>query len=131
VLARDICTELDVPAPTLSDHLDDLKNEDLANVRRESTYQGFNANPQQHGIVGGMRGGSTAGFRISGQACKIRICRIEIEPTRVYDIYEARAFLSGKGIEVDAIAPQVEGKFMSTFIRATGPDRCCAPRCCL
>ena len=47
---------------------------------------------------------------------------VEIEPTRVYNIEDARAFLSGEGIDVDAIAPQVEGKFMSAFIRATKPD---------
>ena len=46
---------------------------------------------------------------------------IEIEPTRVYNIEDARAFLSGEGIDVDAIASQVEGKFMSAFIRATKP----------
>ena len=53
---------------------------------------------------------------------------IEIEPTRVYNIEDARAFLSGQGIDVDAIAPKVEGKFMSAFIRAAKP--CCAPGCC-
>ncbi len=46
---------------------------------------------------------------------------IDIEPTRVYDIEDARAFLSGQGIDVDALAPQVQGKFMSAFIRATKP----------
>ncbi|HEY1213323.1 MAG TPA: arsenite methyltransferase [Bryobacteraceae bacterium] len=55
---------------------------------------------------------------------------IEIEPTRVYDIEDARVFLSGQGIDVDAIAPQVEGKFMSAFVRATKPAGCCAPGCC-
>lgn len=55
---------------------------------------------------------------------------IEIEPTRVYGIEDARAFLSGQGIDVDAIAAQVEGKFMSAFIRATKPNGCCAPGCC-
>ena len=55
---------------------------------------------------------------------------IEIEPTRVYDIADARAFLSGQGVDVDAIAPQVEGKFMSAFIRATKPAACCSPGCC-
>jgi arsenite methyltransferase len=55
---------------------------------------------------------------------------IEIEPTRVYDIKDARTFLSGQGIDVDAIAPQVEGKFMSAFIRAIKPARCCVPGCC-
>jgi len=56
--------------------------------------------------------------------------RIDIEPTRVYDVEDARAFLSGQGVDVDAIAPQVEGKFMSAFIRASKPQSCCAPGCC-
>src|SRR5438128_9792139 len=46
---------------------------------------------------------------------------IEIEPTRVYNIDDARTFLGAQGIDVDAIAPQVEGKFMSAFVRATKP----------
>ena len=46
---------------------------------------------------------------------------IDIEPTRVYDIEDARAFLSTEGIDVDAIAPQVQGKFMSAFVRASKP----------
>jgi len=46
---------------------------------------------------------------------------IDIEPTRVYHIEDARAFLTGQGIDVDAIAPQVDGKFMSGFIRARKP----------
>jgi hypothetical protein len=56
---------------------------------------------------------------------------IDIEPTRVYSIEDARAFLSAEGIDVDTIAPQVEGKFMSAFVRATKPAGvCCAPGCC-
>jgi ubiquinone/menaquinone biosynthesis C-methylase UbiE len=55
---------------------------------------------------------------------------IDIEPTRVYNIEDARTFLSGQGVDVDAIAPQVEGKFMSAFIRATKPASCSAPGCC-
>ena len=56
---------------------------------------------------------------------------IDIEPTRTYDIEDAKAFLSGQGLDVDTIAPQVEGKFMSAFIRATKPGAgCCAPGCC-
>jgi len=55
---------------------------------------------------------------------------IDIEPTRVYDIEDARAFLTGQGVDVDEIAPQVQGKFMSAFIRATKATQCCAPGCC-
>jgi SAM-dependent methyltransferase len=56
--------------------------------------------------------------------------RVEIEPTRVYRIEDARAFLSGHGIDVDAMAPQVDGTFMSAFVRATKPAACCGPSCC-
>jgi len=55
---------------------------------------------------------------------------IEIEPTRVYSLEDARTVLSGQGIDVDSIAPQVEGKFISAFIRATKPAACCGPNCC-
>ena len=56
----------------------------------------------------------------------------DIEPTRIYNVEDARAFLSGQGIDVDRLAPQVEGKFMSAFIRATKPtaSACCGPACC-
>ena len=47
--------------------------------------------------------------------------QIEIEPTRVYRAEDAREFLAGQGIDVDAIAPQVDGKFLSAFIRAVKP----------
>ena len=46
---------------------------------------------------------------------------IDIEPTRVYSVEDARQFLAGEGLDVDAIAPLVEGKFMSAFVRATKP----------
>ncbi len=46
---------------------------------------------------------------------------IDIKPTRVYSIEDARQFLAEKGIDVDAVAPQVEGKFMSAFVRAVKP----------
>jgi len=56
---------------------------------------------------------------------------IAIEPTRVYNIEDARAFLSAEGIDVDAMAPLVEGKFMGAFIRAVKPGAaCCGPSCC-
>jgi SAM-dependent methyltransferase len=47
---------------------------------------------------------------------------IEIEPTRVYHAADAREFLSGVGIDADAIAGEVDGKFMSAFIRARKPQ---------
>lgn len=65
-----------------------------------------------------------------GKLAKAGFAGIDIEPTRIYDIEDARTFLSGQGIDVDAIAPAVQGKFMSAFIRATKPAGCCAPACC-
>ena len=46
---------------------------------------------------------------------------ISIEPTRIYRIDDARAFLSDQGIDVDAIASEIDGRFMSAFIRASKP----------
>jgi len=47
--------------------------------------------------------------------------RIDVEPTRIYRIEDAREFLAAEGIDADAIAPQVDGKFMSAFVRAVKP----------
>jgi len=47
---------------------------------------------------------------------------VDIEPMRIYRVEDAREFLAAEGIDVDAIAPQVDGKFMSAFIRAVKPD---------
>ena len=55
---------------------------------------------------------------------------ISVEPTRVYSIEDARPSLTEAGIDVDAVAAQVDGKFMGAFIRATKPGgRCCKPGC--
>ncbi len=58
---------------------------------------------------------------------------IGIDPTRVYTAEDARQFLAGQGLDVDRIAPQIEGKFISAFIRATKPaskECLCARACC-
>jgi arsenite methyltransferase len=47
---------------------------------------------------------------------------IEVEPTRVYRVEDAREFSLQAGLDVDAIAPQVDGKFMSAFVRAVKPE---------
>ena len=46
---------------------------------------------------------------------------IEVEPTRVYRTEDARAFLEGAGLDPDAVAPEVDGKFVSAFVRARKP----------
>src|SRR5689334_382095 len=69
--------------------------------------------------------------------------RVEIEPTRVYKAEDAQAFLAGSGLDPATFASQIDGKFMSAFIRATKPmglkqavalpkkeKSCCGPDCC-
>lgn len=46
---------------------------------------------------------------------------ISVEPTRVYRVEDAREFLAGAGVDVDVIAPEIDGKFMSAFVRAIKP----------
>jgi arsenite methyltransferase len=56
---------------------------------------------------------------------------VGIEPTRVYSIEDARGFLSGSSLDVDALVREVEGKFISAFVRASKPGTgCCSPGCC-
>ncbi len=57
---------------------------------------------------------------------------VDIEPWRVYALEDARAFLTESSIDVDRIAPQVDGRFASAFVRATKPQAksCCGPDCC-
>jgi arsenite methyltransferase len=60
--------------------------------------------------------------------------QIDLQPTRIYRTEDAREFLTGQGIDVDALAPQVDGKFMSAFVRAVKPKleppAGCGPTCC-
>jgi len=60
--------------------------------------------------------------------------KIEVETTRIYRAEDAREALTAAGLDADAIAPQVDGKFIAAFVRATKPvqkrDGCCAPTCC-
>jgi SAM-dependent methyltransferase len=59
---------------------------------------------------------------------------IGIEPTRIYKAEDAREFLATEGIDAEAIAPEVDGKIMSAFVRAVKPQpaakTCCGPTCC-
>ena len=69
--------------------------------------------------------------------------RVEIEPTRVYKAEDASAFLVGSGLDPATFASQIDGKFMSAFVRAAKPSKigsapkalptagsCCGPDCC-
>jgi arsenite methyltransferase len=78
----------------------------------------------------GCIAGALSDFEYSSKLAKAGFENIELEPTRVYTIEDARTVLSGQGIDVDSFAPQVEGKFVSAFVRATKPLQCCATSCC-
>src|ERR1041385_1171910 len=54
--------------------------------------------------------------------------QISIEPTRIYRVEDAREFLSAAGVDIEAIAPQVDGKFMSAFVRAGVDIEAIAPQ---
>jgi len=63
--------------------------------------------------------------------------QVDIEPTRIYKVEDAREFLAGQGFDVDKLSAQVDGKFFSAFIRAVKPaasvasaQACCGPACC-
>jgi arsenite methyltransferase len=58
---------------------------------------------------------------------------IDIEETRVYNVADAREFLCAAGVDADAIAPKVQDKFISAFVRARKPRNstdCCDSTCC-
>jgi SAM-dependent methyltransferase len=68
-------------------------------------------------------------------AAKLRVAGftdVDVEPWRVYQVSDARAFLAESGVDVDRLAPDVDGRFASAFIRARKPQAapCCAPGCC-
>ena len=56
--------------------------------------------------------------------------KITIEVTREYTLEDARTFLAGEGLDVEALASQIDGQFISGFVRATKPPACCEPGCC-
>ena len=58
---------------------------------------------------------------------------VDVEPTRVYKAQEAREFLTSTGLDADLVGPQIDGKFISAFVRAVKPAKkaaCCGPTCC-
>src|SRR4030088_1651235 len=62
---------------------------------------------------------------------EVGFAKPSIEPTRVYKAEDAATFLSGSGLDAVEFASQIDGKFMSAFVRATKPlAQCCGPDCC-
>jgi arsenite methyltransferase len=80
----------------------------------------------------GCIAGTLSDYEYVAKLAKAGFEDIEIEPTRVYSIQDARSFLAEQGFDADALAREVDGKFMSAFVRANKPatSSCCAPSCC-
>ena len=80
----------------------------------------------------GCVAGALGDYEYVAKLAKAGFDEIAIEPTRVYSIDDARAFLASEGMDADALARSVDGTFMSAFIRATkrAPSACCSSDCC-
>ena len=84
----------------------------------------------------GCVAGALGDYEYVTKLAKAGFENIDIEPTRIYNIEDARTFLAGQGLDVDATAKAVEGKFMSAFVRATkapsaaASSACCGTECC-
>jgi hypothetical protein len=79
----------------------------------------------------GCVAGALSDYEYVAKLAKAGFDNINIETTRVYSIEDARVFLSNRGLQVEEIAKEVEGKFISAFVRATKTAAtCCAPDCC-
>ena len=78
----------------------------------------------------GCVAGALSDYDYVAKLAKAGFENIDIETTRVYGIEDARAFLTGQGLDADALAKEVDGKFISAFVRATKSAACCAPGCC-
>jgi len=80
----------------------------------------------------GCVAGALSDYEYVAKLAKAGFDDISIEPTRVYSVEDARTFLAGEGLDVDTLAHEVEGRFISGFVRATKPAAvsCCGPSCC-
>jgi arsenite methyltransferase len=80
----------------------------------------------------GCVAGALSDYEYVAKLAKAGFENIDIEVTRVYHIDDARVFLANSGLRIGEIAKDVEGKFVSAFVRATKTaTTCCAPNCCL
>jgi SAM-dependent methyltransferase len=78
----------------------------------------------------GCIGGALSEDDYRGKLAKAGFTGIELEVTRVYNVEDAAAHLSGQGIEVETAVKEVGDKIVSAFVRAAKPAACCAATCC-
>jgi arsenite methyltransferase len=82
----------------------------------------------------GCVAGALSDAEYQGKLASAGFESIDIEATRTYNIEDAREFLRAAGIDADTIAPKVQDKFISAFVRAKKPaaaQACCGPNCCV
>jgi arsenite methyltransferase len=79
----------------------------------------------------GCIAGALSDYEYADKLAKAGFENLDIEPTRVYSVEDACAFLSHRGRDVGVLAREVGDKFISAFVRANKPATvCCAPGCC-
>ena len=80
----------------------------------------------------GCVAGALSDYEYVSKLAKAGFEGIGIEPTREYSLDDARTFLAGEGLDVEALAQKMNGSFISGFVRATKPasSSCCGPSCC-
>ncbi len=80
----------------------------------------------------GCVAGALGDYEYVEKLAKAGFEEIGIEATRVYSVDDARTFLTGQGLDAEALSKDIDGKFISGFVRATKPTvaACCAPGCC-
>jgi len=80
----------------------------------------------------GCVAGALGDDEYAGKLARAGFEGIGLEATRIYTLEDARTFLASEGLDVETLAQEVDGRFISAFVRATKPggDACCAPGCC-
>jgi len=80
----------------------------------------------------GCVAGALGTYEYVAKLAKAGFENIDVEPTRVYSLDDARTFLTAQGLDADTLAKSVDGTFMSALIRATKgtASGCCGPTCC-
>ena len=80
----------------------------------------------------GCVAGALGDYEYVEKLAKAGFEEIGIEATRVYSVDDARTVLTGQGLDAEALSKDIDGKFISGFVRATKPTvaACCAPGCC-
>jgi len=80
----------------------------------------------------GCVAGALGDYEYVAKLAKAGFENIGIEETRRYTVEDARTFLSTEGVDAARLAEEMDGAFLSAFVRATKPEKtsCCGPNCC-